>query len=271
MDEDFDWRVDGVKFLERRGLKNLLFKNITMRIIKPSSYIKGYILFKKEGYVKVYAKGFVSVKSETNPDERPYIFRFSGDDWRKVKHSCGAKVTDSDSLCKHEVASIFAIFPNALLPPNEKIVEVFEKYRANYIPSSIFDKDAKGINLTDDVYADNLWLSLFSRLFTNKLVRLKKSAVKTPYENLISAEKYLTARLKTLISAEKEDDPIYRVLVECNGKNLNEIISKCEQEGVENAKAIIYRAFEEGLLLHKKIGEVYLKVYKHCSDLNLVL
>jgi len=243
-------------------------------VTKPSSYIKGYLLFKL-GYVAVSSGGYVQVKSERYPKQRPYIFRFSGNDWRTVQDGCGAKASDPLLLCKHEIAFIFERFPEIILPPNEKVVEVFQIYRKNRISSSKFDKNVwlyeKEVNITDEKLADYLWFCLFSRLFPKRPVRIKKSAIKNSFENLISEEKYLTARVKLLFSSKKEDDPLYKVFTECDGKDLNEIVLNCELQGIENTKTIIYRAFKEGLLLPKKMGEFYLKIYKNCSDLNLVL
>jgi len=249
--------------------------NVKGLITKHSSLIKGYILFKK-GYVKVGSAGYVKVKSERCPDERPYILRFIDEDWKTVRCGCGAKATNPNLLCKHEIAGIFAKFPNVILSPNEKIVEIFKKYKKNNFPSSVFDTDvwlyAKEINIRDEKLADYLWFCYFARLVTEKRVRMKKSALEPSLENLILAGKYLTARMKALFSYEKkQDDTIFKAINQRDGKNLNEIISNCEEEGIKNPKAIIYRAFEEGLLLHKKIKEAYLKAYPYCSDLNLVL
>jgi len=74
-----------------------------------------------------------------------------------------------------------------------------------------------------------------------------------------------------LLRKSKDYPTLYRVFIECDGKDLNEIILNSELQGIENTKAILYRAFKEGLLLPRKLGEFYLKIYKNYSDLNLVL
>ncbi len=246
-----------------------------MRKITPlSSYVKGYILFKK-GYVTVGSCGFVEVKSERFPEGMPHILRFFSDDLLDYEHTCGATAKNPGLLCKHTIASQFAKFPKLIVPPHKEVVNVFEHYRKSKMPSYIFDKDAKlyevEIDLTDPELAGYLWTCLLARFMSRRLLRLKKSAVKNTCRNLVKNEKYLTAKLKYLISSEDKEDPIHRVLCECNGKSLGDIILENEEEGIENTKAIIYRAFKEDLLLPKKLGETYLKAYQQYDDLGLVL
>jgi len=245
------------------------------RITTPSSYVKGYILFEK-GYVTVGSRGFVEVKSERHPKERPYILRFFGDDPLDYEHTCGATAKNPNFLCKHTIASQFAKFPKLIVPPHKEIVDVFTHYRRGEMSSYIFDKDAKlygvEIYLTDPQLAEYLWACLLARSMSKRQPRLKKNAVKKNYRDLVKDEKYLTAKLKYLISSGNKEDPIYKVLCGCNDKSLGDVILENEEEGIENTKVIIYRAFKEGLLLPKKLGETYLKAYQQCyDDLGLVL
>lgn len=244
------------------------------KITTPSNYIKGYILFEK-GYVTVRSGGFVEVKSERRPYERPYILRFFEDDHLKYEHGCGATAKNPDILCKHIIASQFKKFPNFVSPPHKEVVNVFRHYRVDGIPSYIFDKDVGlyrvEVDLSDPELAKYLWVCLLARLMIKQLPKLNKSTVENSYKNLARSGKYLTLKLKSLISSGNEEDPIYRVLGGCDGRSLGDIILKGEEEGIENTKAIIGRAFKEDLLLPKKLGEAYLGVYQQYSDLNLVL
>lgn len=244
------------------------------RITTPSSYVKGYILFEK-GYVTVGSGGFVGVKSERHPKERPYTLRFFGDNPLDYKHVCVATLKNPGLLCKHTIASQFEKFPKLIAPPHKEIVDVFEHYRRGRMPSYIFDKDALlygvRVDLSDPELAEYLWTCLLARLMSGRLLRLNKSAVKNTCRDLVKNKNYLTARLKYLIFSKDKEDPIHRVLCGCNGKSLGDVILENEEEGVENTKAIIYRAFKENLLLPKKLGKTYLKAYQQCDDLGLVL
>ena len=258
-----------------KSLINLCFKYITMRkITTPSSYIKGYMLYEK-GHVTIHSGGFVEVKSERYPKERPYILRFFGDGILNYEHTCGATAKNPDLLCKHAIASQFSKFPCLMVPPHEEIVNVFSYYRRSRIPSYIFDKDTDlygvRVDLSDPELGEYLWVCLLARLMGRRLPRLKKSAVKDTYRNLVISGKYLTAKLKSLISSEDKENPIHRVLCECNGKSLGDIILENEEGAIENTKAIICRAFKEDLLLPKKLGKAYIKAYQQYSDLDLVL
>jgi len=238
--------------------------------ITPSNYIKGYLLFKK-GHVAIKSGGFVEIRSERYPNERPYIMRTFEDDLR-YEHSCGALAKNPNILCKHLIAYQFAKFQNLMLPPHEKVIKVFEHYRKNKIASRIFDKDMELYGLTDlgiPEFAEYLWLCLLSRLTTKQFPRLNKNITKKDYENLIKNGKYLAAKLKSLEDDKK--DPRDIVLSKCEGKSLGDIIVEGEEEGITNVKAIIYRAFEEGLLLPKELGKVYMEAYRQYSDLSLVL
>lgn len=218
---------------------------------------------------------FAEVKSEKYPKERPYILRFFGDDPLDYEHACGATAKNRGLLCKHIIASQFSKFPNLIVPPHKEIVDVFRHYRKSRLFSYIFDKDVLlygvDVDLSDPELAEYLWTCLLARLMSGRLLRLNKSAVKSTYKNLVKNEKYLTTRLKYLISSKDKENSIYRVLCECNGKSLADTILENEEEGIENTKGIIYRAFREGLLLPKKLGETYLKAYQQCDDLGLVL
>jgi hypothetical protein len=241
------------------------------RIATPSNYIKGFILFEK-GYVTLRSGGFVEVKSEGYPDERPYVLRFFGGPL-DYGHTCGATARNPDSLCKHVIAGQFSKFPDLTIPPHKGNVDVFEHYRMNGISSRNFDKDAwmyGEFDISDPRLADYLWPCLLARIM-NKRIRFDKNAVEDSYEDLILGGKYLTAKLKSLISLGRKEDALYKFLTGWKGKNLGDIILEGEEKGIENAKAILYRAFKEDLIFPKELGEVYLRVYKHCSELGLVL
>jgi hypothetical protein len=96
--------------------------------IFPDNYIKGYILFKK-GYVTLRSNGISEIRSENNPDERPYIMKCLG--FGDYVHGCGATARMPNALCKHEIADEFARFPN-MTRPCEEVVEVFEQVRSSH-------------------------------------------------------------------------------------------------------------------------------------------
>jgi hypothetical protein len=154
--------------------------------------------------------------------------------------------------------------------PNDEVVDAFEYYRKNF-SSKAFNRDMRLYSMDYLAFpelADSLWLCIFSRLMIQNQPRINKSPLESEYEDLISNEKYLTAKLKSL--KEDQDNVIKRVSSKFDGKNLNDIITECELEGITNTKEIIHRAFEEGLILPKRLGKAYMRAYRHRSDLNLV-